>query len=103
MSTVAEEQASGNTVTRKKRGYATRDLPVIADDDERYWSVADAVRLLEPPGLDEVWFRQLLHLCSLYPVGKRSGGSRRRHIRVYDAEKMAQAYTAVASVLDLAA
>lgn len=86
----------------KKRGYATRDLPVVADDDARYWSVSDAVRLLDPPGLDELWFRQLIHLVSLQPVAKKSGGSRRRHVRVYDAGKLAEAYSAVATVIDVA-
>jgi hypothetical protein len=87
--------------TNKKRGYATRDLPVVADDDERYWSVSDAVRLLDPPGLDELWFRQLLHLVNMRPVAKKSGGSRRRHVRVYEAEKLAKAYTAVAEVIEV--
>ncbi len=109
MSTItAEEQVNaeppaGSSSSGKKRGYATRDLPVVSDDDERYWSVADAVRLLDPPGLDELWFRQLLHLVNMKPVAKKSGGSRRRHVRVYEAEKLAKAYTAVADVIELAA
>jgi hypothetical protein len=87
----------------KKRGYATGTLPVIAVDDERYWTVADAARLLGPPDLDEAQVRQLVNLCSLEPVGKRPGGSRRRHVRVYRAEQLVRAYQAIASVLTPAA
>jgi len=99
--TDTEAAAVSSSGSGKKRGYATRDLPVVEDDDARYWSVSDAVRLLDPPGLDELWFRQLLHLVNMQPVAKKSGGSRRRHVRVYDAGKLAQAYTAVAGVLEV--
>lgn len=81
------------------RGYRTRDLPVIAADDERYWSVGDASLLLGPPQLTEAQVRQLVNLTGLQPKGKRPGGSRRRHVRVYDATELARAYKAIASVL----
>jgi hypothetical protein len=82
-----------------KRGYATRELPVIASDDPRYWAVSDAATLLGPPDLSEAQVRQLIHLIGLEPVGKRSGGSRRRHVRVYDANHLARAYAAIANVI----
>lgn len=84
----------------KRRGYATRSLPVVAVDDERYWSVSDASSILGPPELNEMQVRQLVHLLNMQPVGKRSGGSRRRHVRVYDAERLARAYAAIASCLE---
>lgn len=84
----------------KKRGYATHSLPVVSADDARYWTVADAARLLGPPDLDEAQVRQLVNLCGLEPAGKRPGGSRRRHVRVYRAEQLVRAYQAIASVLE---
>lgn len=86
-----------------KRGYATRDLPVVSPDDARYWSVADAARLLGPPDLTEAQVRQLVNLTGMVPKGKRFGGARRRHVRVYDADKLAKAYHAIASVMEDAA
>jgi hypothetical protein len=83
-----------------RRGYATMTLPVVSMDDERYWSVSDAARLLGPPDLSDAQVRQLIHLFGFQPAGKRNGGSRRRHVRVYDAEKLARAYAAIASVLE---
>jgi hypothetical protein len=83
-----------------RRGYATTGLRVVSADDERYWSVADASRLLGPPDLSEGQVRQLVNLFGFQPVGKRNGGSRRRHVRVYDAEKLAKAYAAIAGVLE---
>lgn len=87
----------------KKRGYATKSLSVVAVDDERYWTVSDAAKLLGPPELSEAQVRQLVNLCSLSPAGKRPGGSRRRHVRVYKAEELIRAYAAIASVLPAAA
>jgi hypothetical protein len=83
----------------KRRGYATRNLPVVAEDDERYWSISDASRLLGPPELSEMQVRQLVHLINLRPAAKRPSGSRRRHVRVYDASHLARAYAAIESVL----
>ena len=85
--------------TGKRRGYATRNLPVVAEGDERYWSVSDASSILGPPDLSEMQVRQLVHLLNMQPIGKRSGGSRRRHVRVYDASHLARAYAAIESVL----
>lgn len=107
MSTTTEQandsEATEAEATGKKRGYATRGLPVVAEDDERYWSVSDAASILGPPDLTEMQVRQLVHLLDMQPVGKRSGGSRRRHVRVYDASKLARAYAAIASCLEPAA
>jgi hypothetical protein len=86
----------------KKRGYATRTLTVVAVDDERFWTVADAARLLGPPDLDEAQVRQLVNLVGMTPAGKRPSGSRRRHVRVYRAEQLIRAYRAIASVLEAA-
>jgi hypothetical protein len=93
--TESEEQEG----TGKRRGYATRSLPVVSVDDERYWSVSDAASILGPPDLSEMQVRQLVHLLNMQPIGKRSGGSRRRHVRVYDAAHLARAYAAIESVL----
>jgi hypothetical protein len=103
MSTAAEEATTDNENlegTGKKRGYATQFLPVVAVGDERYWSVSEAAAILGPPELNEMQVRQLVHLLDMQPVGKRSGGSKRRHVRVYDATRLARAYAAIASCLD---
>jgi hypothetical protein len=84
---------------KTKRGYATRSLGVVAEDDERYWSVADAARLLGPPMMTEAQVRNLIHLASLEPQGKRRGGSRRRHVRVYDASEILRAHSAISTVM----
>jgi hypothetical protein len=81
---------------KTRRGYATRELAVISPDDERYWSVADAARLLGPPEWTESQVRQLVNLLALQPAGKRQGGSRRRHVRVYEAGVLARAHSALA-------
>lgn len=103
MNTTTEENTSTGTDnadgTGKRRGYATRGLPVVAEDDERYWSVSDAASILGPPDLTEMQVRQLVHLLNMQPAGKRSGGSRRRHVRVYDASHLARAYAAIEGVL----
>jgi hypothetical protein len=100
MSTTIEEATENPEGTGKRRGYATRGLPVVAEDDERYWAVSDAASILGPPELTEMQVRQLIHLLDMQPVGKRSGGSRRRHVRVYDASKLSRAYAAIASCLE---
>lgn len=99
MSTITAHRADGDH-RPTKRGYATRQLPVVAPDDVRFWSVSDAARLLGPPDLDESQVRQLIHLIGLEPTGKRSGGSRRRHVRVYDASRLARAFAAIAGVME---
>jgi hypothetical protein len=86
--------------TGKRRGYATRNLPVIGDDDEDFWSVSDAARLLGPPELTEAQVRQLVQLTGMIPAGKKRGGSRRRHVRVYQARQLIKAYAAIASVIE---
>lgn len=95
----AEEAAGGNTAGHR-RGYETKYLPVVSPDDPNYWSVSDAAKLLGPPELTETQVRQLVHLVGMTPKGKRSGGSRRRHVRVYDAGELSRAYAAIASVLE---
>jgi len=96
----AEQEGNAAEKRDNRRGYATSTLPVVPPDDERYWSVSDASRILGPPDLTEAQVRQLVHLFGFQPAGKRNGGSRRRHVRVYDAEKLARAYAAIASVLE---
>ena len=82
-----------------RRGYATRDLPLVEIDDERFWSVSDAAKILGPPEMSELQVRQMIHLFRFEPSGKRVGGARRRHIRVYDASLLARAHAALASVM----
>ena len=94
--TIAE---AGDGVKLTKRGYATRGLTLVAPDDDRYWSVSDASMILGPPDRTELEVWQLIHLFHLEPAGKRVGGSRRRHVRVYDANVLAKAHAAIASVM----
>lgn len=85
-----------------KRGWSSEGLPVIEPDDDRYWSTADAARLLGPPELTQGQVRQLVALASIPAIGKRRvtiRGRGGRHVRVYEAAKLIKAYEAVASVI----
>lgn len=81
-------------------GWRSDDLEVIPASDARYWSIADAARLLGPPVLTERQLRELIGICQLRPAGKRSAGPNRRHVRVYEAIRMIQAFEAIATVID---
>jgi hypothetical protein len=83
-----------------RRGWTSSHLEVIATTDGTRWSIADAANLLGPPQLTETQVRHLVRLASLEPVGKRFNGSRRRHVRVYDAQDLIKAYEKVATLLE---
>lgn len=84
--------------SQPRRGWSSRDLAVVPLLDPRYWSVFDAASLLGPPRLSESQVRDLIHLAGLEPVGKRPNGSRRRHVRVYLAENLIEAYDKIAAL-----
>lgn len=88
--------------TSPRRGWSSRDLPVVPTLATEYWSVYDAAELLGPPNLSEGQVRSLIDLIKLRPVGKRVNGSRKRHVRVYLAEKLIKAHEAVAGQIDAA-
>lgn len=81
-----------------RRGWSSRDLAVVAVDDPSYWSVFDAATLLGPPKLSESQVRNLITLANLQPAGKRHNGARRRHVRVYRAVELLDAYEKVAQL-----
>jgi hypothetical protein len=83
--------------SRPRRGWSSADLAVVATDDVHYWSVADAATLLGPPTLSQAQVRNLVHLAGLQPKGKRYNGARRRHVRVYDATELIEAFDRLAS------
>lgn len=96
---VAEDQTLDEEKRKTRRGYATRDLPIVSADDERFWSVGDAAKLLGPPTWSEPQVRQLVQLLGLSPCGKRQSGARRRHVRVYDAATMVKAHSALSKLV----
>lgn len=63
-----------------RRGWSSQDLPVVAIDDARYWSVFDMTELF---GTTEKKVRALIELGELKHVGKRHSGARKRHVPVY--------------------
>lgn len=75
--------------TLPRRGWSSQDLPVVPTLDQDYWSVFDAAELL---GLTEGQVRSLIELIKLKPIGKRVNGSRRRHVRVYPAQRLIRAH-----------
>lgn len=81
-----------------RRGWSSQGLPVVAVDDPAYWSVFDAATLLGPPTLSESRVRNLIALANLRPAGKRHNGSRKRHVRVYRAAELLDAYEKVAQL-----
>jgi hypothetical protein len=85
-------------VPQPRRGWSSKNLEVVPLLDPRYWSVFDAASLLGPPKLSESQVRDLIHLAGLEPAGKRHNGSRRRHIRVYLAENLIEAYDKIAAL-----
>lgn len=82
-----------------RHGWTSAGLTVVSPDDPRFWSVADASRLLGPPELTEAQVRQLVRLAGLAPRGKRSNGPRRRHVRVYDATALIDAFETLAGLM----
>lgn len=82
-----------------RRGWSSQDLKVVSTSDDRYWSIADAAELLGSPHLSETQVRQLVKLAGLEPVGKRNAGPRRRHVRVYEAADLIDAFEKIASVI----
>jgi len=83
-----------------RRGWTSAHLEVIPTSDGTRWSVADAAKLLGPPQLTTAQVRQLVRLAALEPVGKRFNGSRRRHVRVYDASDLIKAFEKISTLLD---
>jgi hypothetical protein len=84
------------------RGWSSKGLRVIAEDDPSFWSTADAARLLGPPELTHAQVRQLVNLAGLEPVGKKRvtvHGRGGRHVRVYKASDLIKAFSAIADIL----
>jgi hypothetical protein len=63
-----------------RRGWSSQDLPVVAPDDNRYWSVYDMTELF---GTTDKKVRALIELGDLKHVGKRHNGAKKRHVPVY--------------------
>lgn len=87
-------------MTDVKRGWSSAGLRTISPSDPRYWSIAEAARLLGPPQLDEAAVRQLVKLAGIEPRGKRQNGPKRRHVRVYDAVEFIAAFEKLAEVTE---
>lgn len=85
---------------RRNAGWKSEDLPLVGVGDGSYWSVADAANLLGPPTLSEKQVRDLIGLLDMQPVGKRTAGPRRRHVRVYSAIALITAFEKVAEALE---
>lgn len=85
-------------VPAPRRGWSSQGLRVIDVNDERYWSVFDATVALRPTVTEEQ-VANMIKLVNLQPAGKRHGGSRRRHVRVYLASDILAVYEKVADLL----
>lgn len=80
----------------KERGWSSRDLPVVCED-QTLWTTEDAARWLGPQErkLSMVQVRWLVELHELKPVGKRrttSYGTSGRYARVYNSLDLIKAY-----------
>lgn len=87
---------------KPKRGWSSEGLDVIAQDDPEFWSTSDASKLLGPPQLTPGQVRQLVRLSGLQPAGKRRvtvRGRGGRHVRVFRATELIQAYEAISGIL----
>lgn len=76
------------------RGWSSRGLPAVGDDDT-LWTAAQAAVLLGPPDLSVTEVRRLLRDKGIEPVGKRRTtgyGQSGRYARVYRAEELIKAY-----------
>ncbi len=81
-----------------ERGWTSHDLALVGED-ERLWTVEDAVRLLGPPQLTTVQVRQFISIMiawgCLQPVGVRRpdrAERRGRSARVYRAIDVIQLF-----------
>jgi hypothetical protein len=82
-----------------RRGWSSRDLKEVSVRDDKYWSIADAADLLGSAQFGENQVRQLVKLAGLEPAGKRFAGPRRRHVRVYAAKDLIDAFEKIAAVV----
>lgn len=82
-----------------RRGWSSRGLPLVGTTDPAYWSVYDASIMLGPPKLSEKQVRDMINLAGLRPPGKRRNGSRRRHVRVYLAVDLIDAFENIAKLM----
>jgi hypothetical protein len=89
----------GEVPRRSNAGWTSENLPLVAESDGSFWSVANAAELLGPPKLSEKQVRNLIDLLDMQPVGKRTAGPRRRHVRVYSAIALITAFEKVAEAL----
>lgn len=84
-------------MTAVRKGWSSKGLKTVGDDP-KYWTVADAARLLGPPVLDARAVRNLVNILGITPVGKRrvtQDGHSGRHARVYLAQDLIKAYHAI--------
>lgn len=63
-----------------RRGWSSQHLPVVAVDDERYWSVFDMTEIF---GVNKKKVLALIELANLKHIGKRHSGAKKRHVPVY--------------------
>lgn len=83
-----------------RHGWTAGHLKLLDEDDPRYWSTAEAARLLGPPQLTEAQVRVLVNILRLEPKGKKPAGSGRRHVRAYDAVKLIGIYERLLEVTE---
>jgi len=74
-----------------KRGWSSAGLPVIYGEDDRFWTVNEAIAQLGKPILSAGQLRSLIRLHGLQPCGKKRTtkiGTSGRYSRVYKAEEL---------------
>lgn len=79
-------------ISTPRRGWSSQGLPVVGYDDPAYWSTFDMTITL---GLTKKQVASLIELAGLQRAGKRHGGERRRHVPVYRAQEVQEAYKAL--------
>lgn len=82
------------------RGWTSKGLPTVGDDDT-LWTVAEAACHLGPPVLSVTRVRQLVHIANIEPVGQRRTsphGTAGRYARVYRAIDFIEAYEALSRI-----
>lgn len=88
---------NGNArIPAPRRGWSSQELPVVATTDSNFWSVFDMTITL---GLTKGQVACLITLANLQRAGKRHNGSRRRHVPVYRAQEVLDAFDKVAPLL----
>lgn len=71
-----------------RRGWSSQHLPVVAIDDDRYWSVFDMTEIF---GVNKKKVLALIELADLKHIGKRHSGAKKRHVPVYLAKDVLDA------------